>query len=56
MNNNDTPSNGVSFTLDGQRVNVIEGRSNDRVRIIRAAIARGASSIAVHVNGTTAAL
>jgi len=47
-----TPTNGITYCLAGSRVSVPAARPVDRVRVMRVAVALGATLITSHVNGT----
>ncbi len=53
MNNTKAPRNGISYTLNGERVNLSASDSNNRVRMMRVAQAKGAQDICQHINGKT---
>lgn len=53
MNNTKAPRNGISYTLNGERVNLSASDSNNRVRMMRVAIDKGAKDICQHINGRT---
>lgn len=47
------PRNGISYTINGERVNLSATDSNNRVRMMRLALDKGASDICQHINGRT---
>ena len=51
MNNNEALT-GITYQLDGQTVTIHATRPSDRVRILRVAVARGATNITVWTNGS----
>lgn len=53
MNNTKAPRNGISYTLNGERVNLAASDSNNRVRMMRVAQTKGAQDIYQHINGKT---
>lgn len=53
MNNTKGIRNGVTYTLNGQHVEIRTADSNNRVRIMRVAQAKGAQYICQHINGKT---
>lgn len=53
MNNTKAPRNGISYTLNGERVNLSAPDSNNRVRMMRVAVDKGAQDICQHINGKT---
>lgn len=53
MNNTKGIRNGVTYTLNGERVNLSATDSNNRVRMMRVAQAKGAQDICQHINGKT---
>lgn len=53
MNNTKGIRNGVTYTLNGQHVEIRTADSTNRVRIMRVAQAKGAQNICQHLNGKT---
>lgn len=53
MNTTKAPRNGISYDLNGQRVNLSATDSNNRVRMMRVAMDKGATNIHYHLNGRT---
>ena len=51
MNNNEALT-GITYQLAGQPVTIHATRPSDRVRILRVAVARGATNITVWTNGS----
>lgn len=51
MNNTKGIRNGVTYTLNGQHVEIRTADSANRVRIMRTARAKGATDITVYTNG-----
>lgn len=51
MNNTKGIRNGVTYTLNGEHVEIRTADSTNRVRIMRTARAKGATDITVYTNG-----